>query len=238
MNNPIHIWRAWRLSDALDRGIDPRRAGVFEDASHGLGRFQAGLRELDRRLSDPARTPIMEAPKGLSDRVMHAVVGRARAQRSRGEDRGLTIGSWQRLIGLALAAGLAIAAISWPDRGSPSSEEPAVASLAKAPSPELALAGTGQAVVRLMLGGPSAVVPTPIEPKVLEGTRQMGVRAMAALERFGQDRADALRGPRDSKSKPESGSGKSNRRPGEPEMRTNDALPGVLLAMQVVSRLT
>lgn len=242
MINPISTWRQWRVSDALDRGNVPRRAGVFDVPTSGLTRFQAGLRELDRRLSDPARTPIVETPQGLGERVMRAVESRAsrpRSARAGRDERGFVFGSWQRMIGVALAAGLTIAAINWPNRSAQPTvfeDSPALAAGAwRAPSPELALAGTGQAVVRLILGGPSAVVPSPIAPNVLEGTREMGERAVAALERMGQERAEAARPERERK---DSGSGKSNRRPGEPELRSNDVLPGVMLAMQVVSRLT
>jgi len=241
MNNPIHTWRQWRVSDALDRGDDPRRAGVFDERDTGLDRFRAGLRELDRRLSDPARTPIMEAPAGLGERVMREVESRGvrpiRADDGR-EARGAVFGSWQRMLGAALAAGLAFAAVHWPDRAprAPFLEDelPAAAVGArKAPPPELALAGAGQTVVRLILGGPSAAVPTPIAPTVLEGTREMGERAVAALERIGQERQEMEPARRD-----ESNGGKPQRRPGEPELKSKDVLPGVMLAVHVVSRLT
>lgn len=241
MNNPIHTWRRWRVSDALDRGDDPRRAGVFDERDTGLDRFRAGLRELDRRLSDPARTPIMDAPAGLGERVMREVESRGvrpfRADGGR-EARGFVFGSWQRMMGVALAAGLAFAAVNWPDRASRplffEDEPPAAAVGARStPPPELALAGAGQTVVRLILGGPSAAVPTPIAPTVLEGTREMGERAVAALERMGQERHQAEPARRD-----ESSGGKSHRRPGEPELKSKDVLPGVMLAVHVVSRLT
>lgn len=243
MNSPITTWREWRISEALDRGEVPRGAGIFEERATGLGRFRAGLRELDRRLSDPARVPNVEVPTGLDERVMREVESRARMDRSHHEERGFVFGpifgSWQRVIGLALAAGLTVVAIVMPYRAEqePVFEDSLVASGVKTPSPELALAGTGQAVVRLILGGPSAVVPTPIEPGVLEGTREMGERAMAALERFGQERVEPAR-EHEAKGRSESGSGRSNRRPGEPELRTNEVMPGVMLAMQVVSRWT
>ncbi len=242
MNNPFMTWRQWRVSDALDRGDDPRRAGVFDERGTGLDRFRAGLRELDRRLSDPARTPIMDVPAGLGERVMREVESRGvrpiRAEGGR-EARGMVFGSWQRMMGVAMAAGLAFAAVNWPDRASRAPEilddELPVAAVGArtTPPPELAIAGAGQTVVRLILGGPSAAVPTPIAPTVLEGTREMGERAVAALERMGQERHEAAPARRE-----ESSGGKSHRRPREPELRSNDALPGVMLAVHVVSRLT
>lgn len=242
MNSPIDTWRKWRISDALDRGEVSRGAGVFEKRATSVGRFQAGLRELDRRLSDPARVPNVDVPSGLDERVMRELESRVRKGSNdveHREERAFVFGSWQRMIGLALAAGLTVAAIVMPYRAkeAPVFEDTTVANASKTPSPELALAGTGQAVVRLILGGPSAVVPTPIEPGILEGTREMGERAVAALERIGQERVETTR-EHDARGKSDSGSGRSNRRPGEPELRANEMMPGVLLAMQVVSRLT
>lgn len=142
------------------------------------------------------------------------------------------------MMGVAVAAGLVLAAVHWPDRVSHTplfEDESSVAAVGArtTPPPELALAGAGQAVVRLILGGPSAAVPTPISPSVLKGTREMGERAVAALERIGQERQEHATTRRD-----ESSGGKSHRRLGEPELRTKDVLPGVMLAVHVVSRLT
>lgn len=243
----IDSWRQWRISCAADGGPETRPRRALTNGSARVRRFRAGVRELDRRLSNPARAPIADVPPTFHDRVMHEIEVRAHGEARdlpgpSPLDRPAPWGSWQRMIGLAIAALIAGAAFvmpAWQRGATPGAVE---ASRARSPSPELAVAGLGQTVVRLFTGGPSAVVPTPIGQPVLDGTREMGEKAMAFLSRLHPEdshRAKAPSGIDGKKGEDQEGAGgKSKSRPGEPGLNADESIERMLLAVQVVARLT